>query len=71
LIIQVPEKGEKKKPSKFFSPASFVEGIVNNGVGVFGFVSEALKADDEFQKRMEKEKALAAKVAAEKAKKQT
>eukprot|EP01039_Chlorochromonas_danica_P007385 gene7385-8168_t len=63
LRIQVPEKGEKARPAKFFTPASFVEGIINNGVGVIGFVKESLKADDAFEKRMERERKLAAKVA--------
>ena len=27
-------KDEKKKPAAFFSPASFLEGVVNNGLGV-------------------------------------
>eukprot|EP01036_Dinobryon_divergens_P026727 gene26727-35407_t len=64
-----PKPETKKKPSQFFSPASFVEGVVNNGLGVIGFVQTASKADDAFNARMEREAALAAKVAANKAKK--
>lgn len=64
------EETNSKKPSKFFSPASFVEGVINNGLGVVGFVMEAKKVDDSFEQRMAKEKALSEKVAAEKARKQ-
>jgi hypothetical protein len=56
---------EEKKPA-FFSPQSFLDGIVNNGLGVVGFVAEAVNVDDEFKARMEKEKRLAAKVEAAK-----
>ena len=56
-----------KKPATFFTPASFVEGIVNNAAGVVGFVTVAAKVDDEFETRMKKEAELAAKVAAAKA----
>ena len=65
-IIKAPEKA----PSKFFSPKSFVEGVVNNGLGVVGFVKVALEADDEFTARMKKEAILAEKVAAAKKAKQ-
>jgi hypothetical protein len=54
----------KKGAAEFFSPKSFVEGIVNNGLGVVGFVQVALKADDEFDARMKREADLAAKVEA-------
>ena len=39
-----------------------MEGVVNNGLGVIGFVQTASKADDAFNARMEREAALAAKV---------
>lgn len=59
---------EAKKASKFFSPASFVEGVINNGVGVVGFVTTAAgKADNEYAARIAKEAALAEKVALRKA----
>lgn len=64
------DSASSKKPSKFFSPASFVEGVINNGLGVVGFVMEAKKVDNSFEQRMAKEKALLEKVAAEKARKQ-
>lgn len=56
-------KQEIKKPSKFFSPASFAEGVYNNGLGVFGFVVNGLKEDTSFQQRMQKEKELQEKIA--------
>ena len=33
----------KKKSAEFFSPMSFVEGVVNNGLGVVGFVQKGLQ----------------------------
>jgi ferredoxin len=36
-IPPVKEKVVSKAPAKFFSPASFVEGVVNNGLGVRHF----------------------------------
>lgn len=69
ITVKDIQKAPEKAPSKFFSPASFVEGVVNNGLGVVGFVQVALKADDEFNARMKREAELAAKVeAAKKAK---
>lgn len=62
----VASEGATKKPSKFFSPASFVEGIINNGAGVIGFLNEARKVDDAFEQRMAKERALNAKIAEKK-----
>lgn len=44
-----------------------MEGVINNGIGVVGFVLTASKVDDEFNKRMEKEAEIAARVAAAKA----
>jgi aerobic-type carbon monoxide dehydrogenase small subunit (CoxS/CutS family) len=71
-ILQInvtSKKEERKKPAKFFSPASFVEGVINNGLGVVGFVKEAMSVDDEFEQRMAREKALNAKLASSKQKK--
>uniref|UniRef100_A0A0G4FUS8 2Fe-2S ferredoxin-type domain-containing protein n=1 Tax=Chromera velia CCMP2878 TaxID=1169474 RepID=A0A0G4FUS8_9ALVE len=56
-----------KKPSAFFSPASFMEGVVNNGLGVVGFVSQGLQADGEFDERMEMEKEIEKRLAERKA----
>ena len=68
--IQVkPKAAATKKPSTFFSPMSFAEGVVNNALGVVGFVATAAKADDAFEARMAREAALAAKVQAAKEKK--
>jgi len=53
---------EKKKPSTFFSPASFMEGVVNNGLGMVGFVKECAGADPEFEERMERERRIAEEV---------
>ena len=62
----------KKKSATFFSPQSFVDGFVNNAVGVVGFATTATsKADDEYAKRIAREQALAEKVAARKAAKST
>lgn len=33
-VLVPPAKAGAKKPSTFFSPASFLEGVVNNGLGV-------------------------------------
>lgn len=69
-----------KKSAEFFSPMSFVEGVVNNGLGVVGFVQKGLQvrifafqiififiqADDEFDSRMKREADLAARVEARK-----
>ena len=46
---------KSKKSSGFFSPQSFVDGVVNNGLGVVGFVAEGAKAGDEYSVRMERE----------------
>lgn len=62
-------ESKAKKSATFFSPQSFADGIVNNALGVVGFVSTAAKADDAFDERMKRETALAAKVEANKAKK--
>jgi ferredoxin len=67
LTITVkPAKEVKEKPAKFFTPKSFAEGVVNNALGVYGFVTVAAKADDEFNERMRKEKELEEKVKARK-----
>lgn len=56
-----------KKPSKFFSPKSFAEGVYNNGLGVIGFVWRGLNEDKKFEGRMQKEEELKLKVALKKA----
>eukprot|EP00607_Mallomonas_marina_P008485 CAMPEP_0182416932 /NCGR_PEP_ID=MMETSP1167-20130531/1335_1 /TAXON_ID=2988 /ORGANISM="Mallomonas Sp, Strain CCMP3275" /LENGTH=194 /DNA_ID=CAMNT_0024590125 /DNA_START=74 /DNA_END=658 /DNA_ORIENTATION=- len=66
LVITI-KPPKVKKSATFFSPKSFVDGVVNNGLGVIGFVGAVADADDEFSQRMAKEKALAEKVAAAKA----
>ena len=66
IKIAEEEAKNKKKSAEFFSPQSFLDGIINNSIGVIGFIKEARKVDDAFEKRMEKEKLLAEKVAAEK-----
>lgn len=58
---------KSKRSSSFFSPQSFVDGVVNNGLGVVGFVAEGAKAGDEFSVRMEREAKLAEIVARKKA----
>lgn len=65
VVTVKPPKVEKS--AAFFSPKSFVDGVINNGIGVVGFVSAVAKADDEYSQRIEKEKAMANKVAAAKA----
>lgn len=60
------QEAEKKKPSKFFSPASFVEGVINNGLGVIGFLKEAKKVDSAYERRIQREKELQERVAARK-----
>jgi len=60
---------KSRKSSGFFSPQSFVDGVVNNGLGVVGFVAEGAKAGDEFSVRMEREAKLAEIVARKKAEK--
>lgn len=66
VTVRPAAETEKKKPAKFFSPASFVEGVINNGLGVVGFVTEALNVDDEFEERMRREQEQQAKLAARK-----
>ena len=61
---------KSKKSSGFFSPQSFVDGVVNNGLGVVGFVKEGAQASDEFSVRMDREAKLAAIVARKKAEKE-
>jgi ferredoxin len=67
MVIVVPKN--KKKNAGFFTPASFVEGVVNNGLGVVGFVDKCSKADAGFDERMERERKLAELVAKKKAQK--
>jgi hypothetical protein len=61
-VREVASAKNGKAPSTFFSPASFVEGVVNNGLGVVGFVAEGVKAKEEFGVRMDREAEIAAKV---------
>ncbi|CAJ1387742.1 unnamed protein product, partial [Effrenium voratum] len=49
---------EKKHNAAFFTPKSFLEGVVNNGLGMVGFAKEAFGADPDFKVRMEREKAV-------------
>ncbi len=63
FCVTVPPERQK---ATFFSPQSFLDGVVNNGVGVVGFITEAVKVDDEFEERMKREAKLAAKVEAAK-----
>lgn len=51
-----------KEKAKFFSPQSFLDGVINNGLGVVGFITESVKVDDEFNERMEREKKLQQKI---------
>lgn len=69
VFVKPASEAAKKKPSKFFSPASFVEGVINNGLGVVGFVTTALSVDDEFEERMKREQLLIEKLEAKKAQK--
>lgn len=68
-VVVKKEVVEEKKPA-FFSPKSLADGFANNVMGMVGFVQVGAKVDDEFQLRMEREKALADKVAAKKNNKQ-
>ena len=47
------------KSSKFFSPRSFLDGVWNNALGMVGFVGQMRRADDQFQQRLAREKAIA------------
>lgn len=69
VSLAVKQKVAAKKSAEFFSPKSFVDGFVNNALGVAGFVQTAAKADDAFEARMAREAALAAKVKAAKERK--
>ena len=51
-----------KEKAKFFSPQSFLDGVINNGLGVVGFITESAKVDGEFNERMEREKKLQQKI---------
>jgi len=59
-----------KKPSKFFSPRSFIEGVYNNGLGVIGFVWKGIRENKKFDERMSKEEMLKRKVEELKSKKE-
>lgn len=43
------------------------DGVWNNALGMVGFVGQMKRADDQFQARLARERALAAKVAAKRA----
>ena len=47
--------------SKFFSPRSFLDGVWNNALGMVGFVAQMRKADQQYQARLAREKAIAEK----------
>ncbi|GAB5369041.1 hypothetical protein AAMO2058_001371200 [Amorphochlora amoebiformis] len=66
-VRPVKSSSSKKKPSTFFSPASFVEGVVNNGLGMVGFAQECIGADPDFNVRMQREREIREMVAARKA----
>jgi hypothetical protein len=51
-----------KEKAKFFSPQSFLDGVINNGLGVVGFITESAKVDGEFNERMEREKKIQEKI---------
>lgn len=59
-----------KKGAEFFSPKSFVEGVVNNGLGVVGFVNACANADEAYKVRMAREADIARRVEEEKKRKQ-
>ncbi len=49
-LIKILVKPKKKK-ARFFSPRSFLDGVINNALGMVGFVIEARKARKEFKAR--------------------
>lgn len=56
-------------PPHHLPPSFFVtsDGVWNNALGMVGFVGQMKRADDQFQARLARERALAAKVAAKRA----
>jgi hypothetical protein len=66
-VRPVPLDKRSTAASGFFSPKSFVDGFTNNVLGMVGLVTEGAASDDDFQVRMDRERDLAAKVAAKKA----
>jgi len=57
-VRKVSQAVKDEEKAAFFTPKSFVDGFVNNALGMFGFATEALAADPDFVHRMEKEKAI-------------
>ncbi|CAK9050676.1 Protochlorophyllide reductase A [Durusdinium trenchii] len=55
-VRQVSDAHKMAEKAAFFTPKSFADGVVNNGLGMVGFVKEAFGADPDFQVRMEREK---------------
>ena len=55
-VRPVSDAFKTQEKAAFFTPKSFADGVVNNGLGVIGFVKEAFGADPDFKVRMEREK---------------
>mmetsp|Transcript_50782 Transcript_50782/g.94954 ORF Transcript_50782/g.94954 Transcript_50782/m.94954 type:complete len:725 (+) Transcript_50782:76-2250(+) len=55
-VRPVSDAHKTQEKAAFFTPKSFADGVVNNGLGVVGFVKEAFGADPDFKVRMEREK---------------
>ncbi|CAL1151687.1 unnamed protein product, partial [Cladocopium goreaui] len=55
-VRPVSDDHKTQEKAAFFTPKSFADGVVNNGLGVVGFVKEAFGADPDFKARMEREK---------------
>eukprot|EP00913_Durusdinium_trenchii_P033001 g30894.t1 len=57
-VRQVSDAHKMAEKAAFFTPKSFADGVVNNGLGTLGVrrEAEAFGADPDFQVRMEREK---------------
>lgn len=55
-VRPVTEAQKSKEKAAFFSAQSIKDGFFNNAFGMFGFVKEGLRADDDFQVRMDRER---------------
>ena len=55
-VRPVSDAHKTQEKAAFFTPKSFADGVVNNGLGVVGFVKEAFGADPDFKVRMERER---------------
>eukprot|EP00439_Symbiodinium_sp_Y106_P056544 s8327_g7.t3 len=55
-VRPVSDAHKTAEKAAFFTPKSFADGVVNNGLGMVGFVKEAFGADPDFKVRMEKER---------------